>query len=175
MCNSLQISNDSGTSVKYLADSPDEKALCEAGNRLGITLVFTSETSAHVDVHGELREYEKFLTFEFDNERKRMSVIVWDKSANSFFLFSKGAGQELEESHTLQGLQRVTMDHMNKFASQGLRTLVVNSRKLSEEEAESIKTTVEAARTTIEDRAKKVSLQFLDYQNVLIHPCSFPR
>ncbi|KAF4025467.1 hypothetical protein G4228_017347, partial [Cervus hanglu yarkandensis] len=115
----------------YQAQSPDEGALVTAARNFGF--VFRSRTSETITVveMGKTRVYQLLAILDFSNVRKRMSVIVRTPE-NRILLFCKGAdtilGQLLHPS--CRSLQDITMDHLDDFASDGLRTLMVAYREL---------------------------------------------
>lgn len=82
-------------------------------------------------------EFERLHTLEFTSDRKRMSTIIRDPF-DQIWLYTKGA-----ESHVLplcrsslvqDYLTKVTLSHIDEFATFGLRTLVVARRRLTTEE-----------------------------------------
>jgi phospholipid-translocating ATPase len=138
--------------LDYQASSPDEKALVEACAKLGLvytgddndTLNITLKTRNVLKKFREMDEqnkdeyvvqYKRLQVLEFTSDRKRMSVIVRDKN-DEIWLYTKGA-----ESHVLplctktsSHMTNTTQKHINEFAKQGLRTLAVARRKLTQHE-----------------------------------------
>ncbi|XP_070336393.1 phospholipid-transporting ATPase FetA-like isoform X3 [Odocoileus virginianus] len=115
----------------YQAQSPDEGALVTAARNFGF--VFRSRTSETIVVveMGKTRIYQLLAILDFNNVRKRMSVIVRTPE-NRILLFCKGADTILcQLLHPSCGsLKDITMDHLDDFASDGLRTLMVAYREL---------------------------------------------
>jgi phospholipid-translocating ATPase len=72
-----------------------------------------------------LQVYEMLAILDFDNVRKRMSVIV--RSTDGIItLYCKGADTEMMSRISPQSdeyLKAKTNEHLDKFASDGLRTL----------------------------------------------------
>ncbi|KAB0358934.1 hypothetical protein FD754_003090, partial [Muntiacus muntjak] len=115
----------------YQAQSPDEGALVTAARNFGF--VFRSRTSETIMVveMGKTRVYQLLAILDFSNVRKRMSVVVRTPE-NRILLFCKGADTILCQllHPSCRSLQDITMDHLDDFASDGLRTLMVAYREL---------------------------------------------
>ena len=82
------------------------------------------------DGEGSLEHYELLNILEFTSARKRMSVVVrkLDGDDSRLFLLSKGADNVIFERlkpGAGEELKQVTENHLNDFASQGLRTLTL--------------------------------------------------
>ncbi|XP_049629083.1 phospholipid-transporting ATPase FetA-like [Suncus etruscus] len=117
----------------YQAQSPDEDALVTAARNFGF--VFRARTSDSITVveMGESKVYQLLAILDFNNVRKRMSVIVRTPE-NRILLFCKGADtiicQLLHPS--CRDLKDTTMEHLDNFANEGLRTLMVAYRELDD-------------------------------------------
>ncbi|XP_035775367.1 probable phospholipid-transporting ATPase IF isoform X1 [Anopheles albimanus] len=150
----------------YQASSPDEKALVEACARVG--LIYTGDAderltitldSATVDQQNAAANksvrFERLAVLEFTSDRKRMSVIVADRSGQKW-LYTKGA-----ESHVLplcvaSQLIPTTQRHVDAFAACGLRTLAVARRRLTDAEYEEFRVELNEASSSLVDRASKI-------------------
>ena len=83
-------------------------------------------------------EYEVLHVLEFSSERKRMSVIVKERSEGKIILYCKGADSVINNRlvHTeLEGpatrnmsIQIETQEHLDQYAMLGLRTLCLAKR-----------------------------------------------
>ncbi|XP_071863932.1 ATPase phospholipid transporting 8A1 isoform X3 [Bombus fervidus] len=121
--------------VIYHAASPDERALVDGARKFNY--VFDTRTPAYVEIIalGERLRYEVLNVIEFTSARKRMSVIVKTPDGK-IKLFCKGAdsviyerlcpapldNNDLEQT-SLDDFRDVTLEHLEAFASEGLRTL----------------------------------------------------
>lgn len=123
-------------SIEFKAQSPDEAALVSTARDCGFTVLGRSGDDVRVNVMGEDRIYTVLNILEFNSSRKRMSVIVrmpdgrivmFCKGADSIIYSRLAKGQQAE-------LRRTTSDHLETFAREGLRTLCIAHRELSEEE-----------------------------------------
>ncbi|XP_050618242.1 phospholipid-transporting ATPase FetA-like [Macaca thibetana thibetana] len=117
----------------YQAQSPDEGALVTAARNFGF--VFRSRTSETVILveMGKTRVYQLLTILDFNNVRKRMSVIVRTPE-DRIMLFCKGADTIICEllHPSCSSLCDVTTEHLDDYASEGLRTLMVAYRELDE-------------------------------------------
>ncbi|XP_016123344.1 phospholipid-transporting ATPase ID-like [Sinocyclocheilus grahami] len=121
----------------YKAQSPDEGALVTAARNFGF--VFRSRTPGTVTTQelGKAVTYTLLAILDFNNIRKRMSVIVRNPEGR-IRLYCKGADTVLfERLHSCNHeLMIITSEHLNEYAGDGLRTLAVAYRDLSEEQWE---------------------------------------
>ena len=71
---------------------------------------------------------------EFSSDRKRNSVIVRDKSTNQIVLYSKGADDEIKARLSKDGeiFKARLEDELQQYSREGMRTLCVACRLLSE-------------------------------------------
>lgn len=97
---------------------------------------------------------------EFDSVRKRMSVVIRFPD-NVVKVLVKGADTSMfsilaDGSESNDSIQHVTQSHLNEYSMQGLRTLVVASRNLSDAELEQWQSMYEEASTSLTDRGAKL-------------------
>jgi phospholipid-translocating ATPase len=163
LCNSVvpQIDTEDGRSkIEYKAQSPDEAALVSTARDVGFTLLRKQDDKAILDILGEDRTYTVLDMIEFNSTRKRMSVIV-RMPDNRIMLFCKGADSIIYarlkkgEQHELR---KATAEHLEMFAREGLRTLCIAQRELSEEEYQSWAQEYAEASQSIIDRDEKQEL-----------------
>ncbi|XP_066577665.1 phospholipid-transporting ATPase ID isoform X4 [Amia ocellicauda] len=137
LCHTVMSEEKSEGELLYKAQSPDEGALVTAARNFGF--VFRSRTPGTVTVQeqGHPVTYSLLAILDFNNIRKRMSVIVRNPEGR-IRLYCKGADTLLfERLHPCnQELLNITSDHLNEYAGDGLRTLVLAYRDLSEEQYE---------------------------------------
>lgn len=60
--------------------------------------------------------------FPFTSERKTMTVITHDCNSDKYYSYTKGADDVVKNLCSVKNQQ--TIDQVNEFASQGLRTLM---------------------------------------------------
>uniref|UniRef100_A0A667YQF3 Phospholipid-transporting ATPase n=1 Tax=Myripristis murdjan TaxID=586833 RepID=A0A667YQF3_9TELE len=137
LCHTVMSEEKSEGELVYKAQSPDEGALVTAARNFGF--VFRSRTPGTITITemGRPVTYTLLAILDFNNIRKRMSVIVRNPEGR-IRLYCKGADTLLfERLHPCnQELMNITSDHLNEYAADGLRTLALAYRDLSEEEWE---------------------------------------
>ncbi|XP_078483950.1 phospholipid-transporting ATPase ID [Ciona intestinalis] len=154
----------------YQAQSPDEGALVTAARNFGF--VFRERTFDTVTVSelGKDVTYQVLAILDFDNVRKRMSVIVKDMSGN-IRLYCKGADsviyERLGDSREDEDLKNTTTLHLDEFAGQGLRTLCLAVKNLDEHTYNVWKEAHFKASTALEDREDKLSAVYEEIERDL--------
>lgn len=73
------IINENGNNIDYQGSSPDEKALVEAAERIGVTFLGEEGNNLLLKIGEHTELYERLQVIEFTSERKRMSIILRDK------------------------------------------------------------------------------------------------
>ncbi|XP_006143250.1 phospholipid-transporting ATPase FetA isoform X3 [Tupaia chinensis] len=133
LCHTVMSEEKEEGKLVYQAQSPDEGALVTAARNFGF--VFRSRTSETITVvkMGETKVYRLLAILDFNSVRKRMSVIVRTPE-DQVMLFCKGADTIICEllHPSCRSLNEVTMEHLDDFASEGLRTLMVAYRELDD-------------------------------------------
>ncbi|KAL6010963.1 putative phospholipid-transporting ATPase 8 [Asimina triloba] len=135
-----EVDQESGE-ITYEAESPDEAAFVIAARELSFEFYERTQTSISLR---ELdpktgrkinRTYKLLQVLEFSSSRKRMSVIVRNEEGR-LLLLCKGADSVMFERLADDGrmFEAWTKEHINEYASAGLRTLVIAYCELSEEE-----------------------------------------
>lgn len=126
----------------YEAESPDELALVDAAFMYHCKLVHRTPTNVTVDVpkRGKL-DFKILQILPFDSVRKRMSVIYRDPGTNEIILYTKGADNTMipylipsEDDSDQTLILNKTQQHLNGYAREGLRVLVMAKRVLSQQE-----------------------------------------
>jgi len=156
LCHTVMPEHTKDGKLEYQAQSPDENALVSAARNFGF--VFTERTSSTITIQalGEVEVHELLCILDFNNVRKRMSVIVRHKGR--IRLYCKGADNVIFERLKAgqQSLKMETLDHLHKFASEGLRTLVLGVRELTEQEFQQWKTEHHKAAVALENRDERL-------------------
>jgi phospholipid-translocating ATPase len=148
--------------IEFKAQSPDEAALVATARDVGFTVLGNSQNGIRVNVVGEEMEFAVLNTLEFNSTRKRMSaiirmpdgrIILYCKGADSIIYSRLKKGEQSE-------LRRATAEHLEMFAREGLRTLCIASRALSEDEYQHWNAQHELAAAAVsnrEDRLEEVA------------------
>ncbi|KOS19938.1 Phospholipid-transporting ATPase DNF1 [Escovopsis weberi] len=144
--------------MEFKAQSPDEEALVSTARDMGFTVLGNSADGIDVNVLGEDRHYPVLNTIEFNSTRKRMSSIVRMPDGR-IVLFCKGADSVIYarlKKGEQKELRRTTAEHLEMFAREGLRTLCIAQRDLSEQEYRAWKKEHDAAASALENREEKL-------------------
>ncbi|TYJ54546.1 hypothetical protein B9479_004773 [Cryptococcus floricola] len=118
----------------YQASSPDEAALVSGAEMLGYRFRTRKPKSVFVDVNGRSEEWEILNICEFNSSRKRMSTVVRGPDGR-IKLYTKGADTVIyERLAPKQEFSEPTLVHLEDYATEGLRTLCLAYRDISDEE-----------------------------------------
>ncbi len=136
------------------SQSPDEIALIQGAAQVGF--VFKTKTSETIEIMNiwsiyllyildQEEVWKLLLELPFDSTRKRMSVIVQRENSDdkNIYLMTKGADSSMldrmmftdENLNHVKGLNKLKKGHLEKFAVEGLRTLVFSKKVLNDEYA----------------------------------------
>ncbi|XP_061026358.1 probable phospholipid-transporting ATPase IIB isoform X4 [Eubalaena glacialis] len=139
----------------YQASSPDEVALVQWTESVGLTLVNRDLTSMQLRTPGgQILTYCILQTFPFTSESKRMGVIVRDESTAEITFYMKGADVAMS---TVVQYNDWLEEECGNMAREGLRTLVVAKRALTEEQYQDFENRYNQAKLSIHDRTLKVA------------------
>ncbi|XP_047593338.1 phospholipid-transporting ATPase VA isoform X3 [Lutra lutra] len=132
--------------LRYEAESPDEAALVYAARAYNCTLVDRLHDQVSVELpHLGRLTFELLHTLGFDSIRKRMSVVIRHPLTDEINVYTKGADSVVMDlllpcsSDDARGrhqkkIRSKTQNYLNLYAVEGLRTLCIAKRVLSEEE-----------------------------------------
>ncbi|KAK4705641.1 phospholipid-transporting ATPase, partial [Phenoliferia sp. Uapishka_3] len=143
--------------ITYQASSPDEAALVEGADMLGYRFTTRKPQSIFVEVLGEKKEYQILNILEFNSTRKRMSSVVRGPDGK-IKLYCKGADTVILErlSQEPQSFTELTLNQLEEYATEGLRTLCVAMREISEEEYRRWSSIYDKAAATINGRSEAI-------------------
>ncbi|KAF1949181.1 phospholipid-translocating P-type ATPase [Byssothecium circinans] len=144
--------------IEFKAQSPDEAALVATARDCGITFVGREDDHLLINALGEERKYTVLNTLEFNSTRKRMSAIIRMPNGK-ITLFCKGADSMIY-SRLIPGEQRelraTTGEHLEMFAREGLRTLCIAQKEISEEEYQAWNRDYDIAANAVAGREEKL-------------------
>ncbi|KAJ3004607.1 hypothetical protein HKX48_001136 [Thoreauomyces humboldtii] len=141
------------SNIIYQASSPDEAALVKGAQQLGATFHTRRPKTVTITHDGYEEEYEIMNVNEFNSTRKRMSILC--RAPNGVIkLYIKGADTVILERLGADGKEFVdsTFVHLEDYATEGLRTLCLAYRDVSEEEYRQWAAIYAKAATTINNR-----------------------
>ncbi|KAI0060491.1 calcium transporting ATPase [Artomyces pyxidatus] len=138
----------------YQASSPDEAALVAGAELLGFQFHTRKPRSVFVNILGNSQEFQILNVCEFNSTRKRMSTLVRGPDGK-IKLYCKGADTViLERLSPNQPYTDKTMMHLEDYATEGLRTLCIAYRDVSEAEYKQWSTLYDQAAATINGRGE---------------------
>ncbi|ODN83796.1 phospholipid-translocating ATPase [Cryptococcus wingfieldii CBS 7118] len=126
--NVTPVLNDDGTTI-YQASSPDEVAIVEWTQSVGLTLTHRDRTSMTLSTpSGQTFKFSILAIFPFTSESKRMGIIVRDEQTQGYLFVQKGADVVMRE---IVQKNDWLDEECGNMAREGLRTLVLGRKKLS--------------------------------------------
>jgi phospholipid-translocating ATPase len=120
------------TGMTYQASSPDEIALVKWAALVDLALIERDHSSLCIQLPDDSSlEYDILHLFPFNSERKRMGIIVKNRSTNLISFYMKGA--DVVMKHIVQYSDWLD-DECGNLSREGLRTLVFGKKDLTENE-----------------------------------------
>ncbi|XP_029941465.1 phospholipid-transporting ATPase ID, partial [Salarias fasciatus] len=169
LCHTVMPEEKTEGDLHYQAQSPDEGALVTAARNFGF--VFRSRTPETITVveMGRQVVYDLLAVLDFNNVRKRMSVIVRSPDGK-MTLFCKGADTIIyERLHpSCSKLMEVTTEHLNEYAGDGLRTLVLAYKDLDKSYMEGWVKRHHKASTALEGREEQLDVLYEEIEKDLM-------
>lgn len=122
---------DPASNVTYQASSPDEVAIVKWTQSVGLTLTYRDRTKMSLlTPSGTTITYDILDIFPFTSESKRMGIVVRDQESGDITFLQKGADAVMA---TIVQKNDWLDEECSNMAREGLRTLVVGRKKLSED------------------------------------------
>jgi phospholipid-transporting ATPase len=141
--------DDKAGQIKYQASSPDEGALVEGAVLLGYKFIARKPRAVKILVDGMEQEYELLAVCEFNSTRKRMSTIFRCPDGK-VRIYCKGADTVIMERLNRDNpTVEATLQHLEDYATEGLRTLCLAMREIPEDEFQRWMQIFEQASTTV--------------------------
>ncbi|XP_063307716.1 probable phospholipid-transporting ATPase IIB isoform X2 [Pelobates fuscus] len=139
----------------YQASSPDEVALVQWTESVGLTLVNRDLTSMQLKTPGgQILTFFILQIFPFTSESKRMGIIVREESSGEITFYMKGA--DIAMTSIVQYNDWLE-EECGNMAREGLRTLVVAKKSITEEQYQDFENRYNQAKLSTHDRALKVA------------------
>ncbi|KAJ3042805.1 putative aminophospholipid-translocase [Rhizophlyctis rosea] len=136
--------------ISYQASSPDEVAIVKWTESIGITLYARDIKSIRLrTTDGRFLDFEILETFPFTSETKRMGIIVRDTTNGEVVFYEKGADTVMARIVTYNDWLE---EECGNMAREGLRTLVIGRKRLSEEAWREFQRRYAAAKISVNDR-----------------------
>ncbi|CDF88065.1 probable phospholipid-transporting ATPase NEO1 [Zygosaccharomyces bailii ISA1307] len=148
--------------LTYQAASPDEIAIVKFTESVGLSL-FKRDRHSITLLHehsGKTFEYKILQIFPFNSDRKRMGIILHDQQKDEYWFFEKGADTVMtkivEKNDWLD-------EETGNMAREGLRTLVVGRKKLTQKSYEQFQKKYESASLSMLNRDEQMSNVVAEY------------
>ncbi|XP_029289331.1 probable phospholipid-transporting ATPase IM isoform X2 [Cottoperca gobio] len=168
LCHTVMPEEKSEGHLVYQAQSPDEGALVTAARNFGF--VFRARTPETITLceMGRAVTYQLLAILDFNNVRKRMSVIVRN-SQGQIKLYSKGADTIIFDrlDPSSEELMYTTSEHLSEFAGEGLRTLALAYKDLDEDYLDVWMKKLLFASTVIENREDQLAVLYEEIEQDL--------
>ena len=183
LCHSVEVTNKG----KFVASSPEEKTTLEVLKDSGYVFLGAELNGAiNVSVNGQQVTYKRLAELPFDSYRKCMTVVIKetnfgqldacttdqsDKESpiETIHMFIKGADGVIlpacvETTSSNKAILHQTQVIVNKYASDGLRTLVYGYKILSRDEFEQFTRKLDLAKQSMVNRVKFVREAYRDLE-----------
>lgn len=170
VCHTVVPEKQDDGSISYEAESPDEAALTLAAKFIGLEFMERSNTEiVVVDRHNDNERvtYEVLGVHEFTSDRKRMSIIVRDSKGQALLL-CKGADNVMLENAAQFDWKDDLNHSLSLFSSEGLRTLVLGYREMTDDEVETWQQEYQEANTALQGRRDKLEEVAKKYEREMI-------
>ena len=136
----------------FQASSPDEVSLVQTSEKMGFDLSDRTQNKIKINNPAGYEEnYEILANFPFSSDTKRMGILLKNLETNNIIFYLKGA--DVVMKNLIPEVKRgFLMDECDNLAKEGLRTLVLTHKKLTQEQYESWKNDYDMAQTTLNNR-----------------------
>lgn len=146
---------DESDTVTYQASSPDEVAIVQFTEQIGLALVARDRTSITLRLpDGSSQTFDVLEIFPFSSESKRMGIVVRDQASGEVSFYEKGADVVMmgivQRNDWLE-------EETGNMSREGLRTLVVGKKKLTAESFGAFEEAYRQARTRTEGRTEAMA------------------
>ncbi|XP_060803599.1 phospholipid-transporting ATPase IF isoform X2 [Amyelois transitella] len=154
---------DINAKIEYHASSPDEKALVEAADRIGVTFLGEDGNNMMIKIGQRIEMFERLQIIEFTSERRRMSVVLRDKNGK-IWLYCKGAESAVlplcKDSVIVEEVNR----DIDSFANKGLRTLAIAYREVPQDEYDKVCEAIKQVEPTSVKDLEQMSKRFRELE-----------
>ena len=150
ICHNVTPTWDDDGRLSYQASSPDEIAIVQWTELMGLSLIFRDPTLIRLKTDsGTIFEFEILDIFPFTSELKRMGIVLKNKSTGQIMFYQKGADVIMSKivmyNHWLD-------EECGNMAREGLRTLVIGRKHMTEERYIEFKQRYEEAKISLNNR-----------------------
>jgi phospholipid-translocating ATPase len=165
---SFQRDNLNPTEITYQASSPDELALVDFAKQIKMILFFRDDSVIKFKTPtGRVEEYEILANFPFTSERKRMGILVRNKSTHKIILYIKGSENVMMNLVSTNNEKAAIKEETDALANMGLRTLVITQKHLDEHNYSIWSEEFKKAKESMMGREEKVEEMIKQLENNL--------
>ncbi|GAA5907740.1 hypothetical protein JCM6882_008960 [Rhodosporidiobolus microsporus] len=148
--NVTPVIDESDGSITYQASSPDEVAIVRFTESVGLTLSGRDRVSITLKTAaGATLSYDVLEIFPFTSESKRMGIIVRDRHSGEITFYQKGADVIMAR---IVAYNDWLEEECGNMAREGLRTLVMARKRLSEDAYQAFDQAHRDAKVSLGDR-----------------------
>lgn len=152
----------------YQASSPDEIALVKYAESLGVILKERDTDMITLQYPGGIEHSFKILAnFPFSSKTKRMGILVRHINSNKLIFYMKGAEVKIQKK-VMPDFIPIIKESAEDLAMDGLRTLVLAQKTLTEEEYQIWQQRYKEAQMSMDDRDKKIKAVVRDLEKNMI-------
>ena len=164
LCHTCSLETNEDGIEEYICVSPDSIELVKAAKAQG----WAFEESGNPDIKilglgpnpiSNKKKFEKLQIIEFSSDRKRETIIV-KSPEGKIILYCKGADSIIEKRLSDKSNNEILTQckyYVDKFSAQGLRTLFIAMKILSENEYNNFSKELSEAMMSLEDKDNKVN------------------
>ncbi|KAK4048538.1 putative aminophospholipid-translocase [Microbotryomycetes sp. JL201] len=150
LCHNVTPAIDDDGSITYQASSPDEVAIVRWTESVGLTLSARDRTSMSLKTTaGQILSFDILEVFPFTSESKRMGIVVRDQQTGEITFYQKGADVVMAKIVVYNDWLE---EECGNMAREGLRTLVMARKRLSDEAWTAFEEAYREARVSLGDR-----------------------
>ena len=163
LCHTCSVEVNEDGKEEYICVSPDSIELVKAAQAQGWAYEESGNPDTKILGLGPTRDtkkkFEKLEIIEFSSDRKRETIIV-KTDEGKIILYCKGADSIIEKRLSEKSNKEILIQckyYVDKFSAQGLRTLFIAMKLLSENEYNNFSKDLNEAMMSLEDKDKKVN------------------
>ncbi|KAE9552729.1 hypothetical protein FO519_004046 [Halicephalobus sp. NKZ332] len=152
LCHNVTPLQESNSKI-YQASSPDEIALVEWAESVGVSLTARDTRSMTLSSDGKTHEFEILHIFPFTPDRKRMGIITKNLTTGEILFNNKGADSVISK---MVGYNDWLEEECTNMAREGLRTMVFAKKSLTQQELNEFNQKLHSAKMSTVDRGKNI-------------------
>ena len=161
LCHNVTPTADDDGSITYQASSPDEVALVQWTESVGLTLSARDRTSMSLrTAAGTVLSFDILEVFPFTSESKRMGIVIRDRQSGEITFYQKGADVVMAK---IVAYNDWLEEECGNMAREGLRTLVMARKRLSDDTWRAFEEAYRSARVSLGDRNEAIARAISDY------------